>query len=327
MRWGSWEQINFIWLVPLFIVMFAWFGRQARKRLARFAPLALSQRLVSGQRRAGEKVKFVLLIVAVALVAVALARPQWGAKQMQVKRSGVDLMVALDTSYSMAAEDIPPNRLAKAKKEVEKLAQALGGNRVGLLVFAGDSVVECPLTTDVSTLKMFLGAVGYNAAMRGGTDITGAIQKAAAALALSNAKSKIIVLVTDGEDNEGAPLEAAKKAAAQGIRIYTVGLGSESGSPIPMRDEDGKLLGYKKDKAGQMVFTKLDTSMLRKIADATGGLFVSSSGGGLDISPVIDSIGKQEKSAIGESKFTIYEERFQIPLAAALLFLVLEWFI
>jgi len=327
MRWGSPEYIHLLWLLPLFIALFALFGRQARIRLSRFAPADLARRLITGRGRAGVGFKFAVFLAAVALLAVALARPQWGEKRVQAKRSGVDVMVALDTSYSMAAEDIPPNRLAKAKKEVEKLALALGGNRVGLLVFAGESAVECPLTTDVSTLRMFLAAVGYNAVSRGGTDISGAIRKSVAALQSSRAKSKIIVLVTDGGDNEGDPLDEAKKAAAQGVKIYTVGIGSGSGSPIPIRDEDGKLVGYKKDKSGQMVFTKLDDTILRAMAEETGGLFVSSSTGGLDISPVIESIEAQEKSAIGEAKFTMYEERFQIPLTVALLLLVVEWLI
>ncbi|MBI5177881.1 MAG: VWA domain-containing protein [Nitrospinae bacterium] len=323
MRWGAEQYLHLLWLAPGLLMLFIWFSRQGRARLDRFG--ASVPRLVTGERRGKGAFRLFLFLAAIALIAVTLARPQIGTKEVRMKRSGFDVMIALDTSYSMAAEDAAPNRLARAKKEVERITESLAGNRVGLLLFAGDSVVECPLTTDVSTMKMILSAVGYNAVSRGGTDISGAIRKSAAALRSSGTGAKVIVLLTDGEDLEGNPLEEAKKAAKDGVMIYAVGVGSKAGAPIPLRDEKGKLTGYKKDGNGQVVMTKQDDSALHAIAETTGGMFVSLQDG--DISPVIESILKQEKGEFGEQKSTVYEERFQIPLVVALVLLVVEFFI
>lgn len=325
MKWGAEEFLWLLWLPPLIAAGYAWFGSAARRRLGRFADPKLWGGIVrdahSGWRTAARPVIFLL---GVALLAVALARPQTGAHPVEVKRVGVDVMVALDTSYSMAAEDVAPNRLTMAKKEIERLSRALEGNRLGLVAFAGDSSVECPLTMDTDTFRMFLGSITYNTAAAGGTDIAGALRKAAAAMQSTEAKSRIIILITDGEDHEGDPLAAAKAAAGQGIKVYTVGIGGVQGTPIPLRGPQGELLGYKKDRAGNTVFTRLNDAVLRQMAAAGGGVYTAS-GGGLDISPVIAAIEKEEKGEIADTRFTVYEERFQIPLAMALGLFVVGW--
>ncbi len=325
MKWGAEGFLWLLWLLPLIGAGYAWSGTAARRRLRRFADSKLWGGIVrdarGGWRAAARPAAF---LFGVALLAVALARPQTGAHPVEVKRAGVDVMVALDTSYSMAAEDIAPNRLTMAKKEIERLSRALEGNRLGLVAFAGDSSVECPLTMDADTFRLFLGSVTYNAAAAGGTDIAGALRKASAAMQTTEAKSRIIVLITDGEDHEGDPVAAAKAAAAQGIKLYTVGIGGAQAVPIPLRGQRGELLGYKKDRAGNNVFTRLNDVVLRDMAAAGGGAYTAS-GGGLDISPVIDAIGKEEKGEITDTRFTIYEERFQSPLALALGFFMIGW--
>lgn len=325
MKWGAVEFLWLLWLLPLIAAGYAWSGMAARRRLRRFADPKLWGGIVrdarGGWRAAARPVLFLL---GAALLAVALGRPQTGAHPVEVKRVGVDVMVALDTSYSMAAEDVAPNRLAVAKREIERLSRALEGNRLGLVVFAGDSAVECPLTLDADTFRMFLGSVTYNAAAAGGTDIAGALRKASAAMQNSEAKSRIIVLITDGEDHEGDPLAAAKAAAAEGTKLHTIGIGGAQGAPIPLRGPRGELLGYKKDRAGNTVFTRLNDAALRGMAAAGGGAYTASAAG-LDIGPVIAAIGKEEKGAIADTHFTVYEERFQIPLSLALGFFAFSW--
>jgi Ca-activated chloride channel family protein len=317
-----------LWLLltlPLLIFLFAWLDRRAKIRLRRFAPPELLEKLAKTRNRESRRWKQAAFLAAIAFVLVALSRPQLGVESMEVKRTGVDIMIALDSSYSMAAEDIAPNRLAKAKKEIQRLADAFEGNRIGLLVFAGESAVECPLTFDTSTFKLFLNAIGLNSVRTGGTDISGAIRKGTASLTGTAAKSKALVIITDGEDNEGDPVKEAKEAAKEGIRIYTIGIGGGKPVPIPVRDDNGRLTGYKKDRRGEMVLTSLNSATLHDIALHTDALFVRSGSGGLDLQPVIKSINNLEKSDLTSTRFTSYVERFQIFLAVSLMFLFIEF--
>ncbi len=325
MRFGDPAMLNLLWLAPLLIILFYVFNKSAAKRLEKFASAGILPKLIKARTPAARRWKFSAFLGAVALLAFALARPQVGVEPMQVSRVGVDVMIALDTSLSMAAEDVAPSRLAKAKREIEKLAEALAGNRLGLLLFAGEAVVESPLTLDVSTFKLFLNSISLNSIPVGGTDISSAIRKSMEAFAGGSAKSKVVVLITDGEDHEGNPVELAKKAAEAGVTIFTVGMGTPKGSPIPIRGEDGSLRGYKKDKSGEMVITRQNPRTLHDIALYTDGIFVSANEGGLDMSPIIDAIKKMDKSDITSTRFTSYVERFQIFLLLALLILAVEW--
>lgn len=326
MKFGKPEILWLLFSLPLSILLFHWFARTARKRLERFASPELLTKLVKTKSMSARRWKLFFLITATACLITALARPQIGIEPMEVKRTGVDILFALDTSYSMAAEDVPPNRLAKAKMEIEKLADDFSGNRVGLLLFAGESAVECPLTWDVSTFKLFLSQASFNSVQIGGSDISGAIRKATASFKGSSTKSKVMVLITDGEDHTGNALAEAKKAAEKGVRIYTVGLGSNKNVPIPIRDEDGALLGYKKDRQGKMALTRMNDAELREIALSTSAVYASSSGNGrLNLEPLVESIRKLEKSDITSTRFASYVERFQLFLALCLLFLFAEW--
>ncbi|MFQ5431286.1 MAG: VWA domain-containing protein [Nitrospinota bacterium] len=325
MRFNNPELLWLLILPLLLLFMFAWLNRRAKARLERFAPERLITRLAKTRSNSRRGWKQITFTAAVVLLLLALARPQLGVEPREVKRTGVDIMIALDASYSMAAEDIAPSRLAKAKQEIGKLADAFEGNRIGLLVFAGESKIESPLTFDITTFKLFLGAVGLNSAGRGGTDLSGAIRKGAASLSGAAAKSRALVIITDGEDNVGDPLGEAKKAAAKGIRIYTIGIGSGSSVPIPIRDENGKLTGYKKDKNGNIVKSRLNSGPLRDIALHTDALYISSSAGNLDLAPIIESINKLEKSDIKSTRFTSYVERFQFFLAGTALLLFIEF--
>ena len=325
MRFNNPELLWLLTLLPLLLLLLAWLNRRAKRRLEHFAPEPLLAKLAKTRSNRLRNWKQITFISAFALLLLALARPQLGIEPMEVKRTGVDIMIALDGSFSMAAEDIGPNRLIKAKQEIGKLADAFEGNRIGLMVFAGESVIESPLTFDITTFKLFLGAVSLNTAQKGGTDLSGAIRKGTALLTGATAKSKALVILTDGEDNVGDPLSEAKKAALEGIRIYTIGIGSANGAPIPIRDEEGKLTGYKKDKSGNIVRSRLNGQELRDIALHTDALFIASSNGNLDLAPIIKSISNLEKSDITSTRFTSYVERFQLFLAGVALLLFIEF--
>lgn len=324
MKFGNPDFIYLLLVLPIFIFLYVWFNRNAARRLDGFAKAELLAKLVKDKNRIKKGWKFTAFFFILTALVIALARPQFGVEPIKIKRVGIDIMVVLDTSLSMAAEDIAPNRLAKAKKEVGKLAEAFAGNRIGLIVFSGDSAVECPLTLDVSTFNLFLNSISFNSVPVGGTDISGAMRKAVETLSVSSAKSKVIVLITDGEDHEGDPVAEAKKAAKDGIKIFTVGFGSEKGVPIPIHDENNRLTGYKKDRQGNMVLTRQNSAALEQIALYTDAVFVQSNQGATDISPIIASIQKLEKSAITSTSFTSYVDRFQIFLGIALVLLFIE---
>ncbi|MDH5543161.1 MAG: VWA domain-containing protein [Nitrospinota bacterium] len=323
-KFGSHEWLYLLAIVPLLVLLFWLFNKEFAKRLEKFADSSLLPKLLSGADRWKRFLKFALLMTSLTVLIVALARPQFGVEPKEVKRVGIDILVMLDISLSMAAEDVAPSRLAKAKKEIERLADTFAGNRVGLLVFAGSSGVECPLTLDISTFKMFLNSISFSSAPLSGTDISGAMKKGITLLEQSQSKSKVIVLITDGEDNEGNPAETAREAAKKKIRIYTVGLGSETGAPIPIKDNNGDLAGYKKDSSGNTVFTRQNSDALNEVANITDALFISSSGGVFNINPIIESIRALEKSDISSTKFTTYVDRFQWFLGIALILLAVE---
>ena len=257
---------------------------------------------------------------------LALSRPQIGTTLEIVKRSGLDIMIGVDISASMLAEDIKPNRLLKAKHAVSSFVDRLEGDRVGLIAFAGDSFVQCPLTVDYAAAKLLLDALNIDTISQSGTEISQAIEVAAASFNQEEDKYKVLVFFTDGEDHGKKPVEAARAAANQGIRIFCVGVGlPNQGTPIPLRQSNGKLQGYKHDRNGTPIVTKLEDALLREIVQLTGGNYYQATPGGAEIDRLLAALAAIEKREIEERQFTQYEDRFQYFLAFALLFLVWEF--
>ncbi len=257
---------------------------------------------------------------------LALSRPQIGTTLEIMKRSGLDIMVGLDISASMLAEDIRPNRLLKAKHAISSFIDRLEGDRVGLIAFAGDSFVQCPLTIDYAAAKLLLDALNIDTISQSGTEINQAIEIAASSFNQEEDKYKILLFFTDGEDHGKRAIEAAKAAAGQGIRIYCVGVGlPDQGTPIPLRQSNGEFRGYKHDRNGKPIVTKLEDAMLREIAQLTNGNYYQATPGEAEIDRLIAELAAIEKREIEERQFTQYEDRFQYFLAFALLFLVWEF--
>jgi len=325
MRFGNPEYFFFWLLLPVIIGFFIWAYQRKKAALKRFASLELIGKLTPSSGLSRQIVKWTLFCLFFFFLVLALVRPRFGAKMEMIERKGIDLMVALDISQSMLAEDIVPNRIDLAKHEIAKLIDMLKGDRVGIVVFAGESFVQCPLTLDYGAARMFLDAVSTGWVERQGTALADAIDKSREAFRSQARKHKVLLLITDGEDQEGDAVAAAKKAADEGIIIYTIGVGSESGVPIPIKRNSDNVV-YKKDRQGNLVMTKLNSMMLEKIAIEGKGSYFHA-GSNLELSRVITAIAAMEKKDLGASKVTTFEERYQFPLALALLLLLVEFFI
>ena len=257
---------------------------------------------------------------------LALSRPQIGTTLELVKRSGLDIMIGLDISASMLAEDIKPNRLLKAKHTISSLIDRLEGDRVGLIAFAGDSFVQCPLTIDYAATKLLLDALDVDTVSQSGTEISQAIEVATSSFNQEEDKYKVLLFFTDGEDHGKQAIETAKAVANQGIRIYCIGVGlPNQGAPIPLRHSNGELRGYKHDRNGTPIVTKLEDALLREIVRLTNGNYYQATPGGAEMDRLLAELAAIEKREIEERQFTRYEDRFQYFLGFALLFLVWEF--
>lgn len=325
MRFATPEYLHVLWLIPAFALIF-WQAARARRRGAdRFGERELVAKLSRSVSRWRQNAKLMMILLALTCLAVAVARPQIGTHAVPVKAEGIDLVFALDTSLSMLAEDIKPNRLTRAKHEMSALMDKLRGDRVGIVIFSGASFIQCPLTFDYSAAKMFLESVNTNSISVPGTALESAIRTALRAFENSPPNSaKVIVVLTDGESHDGDALKAAEDAEKAGVKIYAIGIGSEKGELIPLHDEQGNLSGYKKDRDGNVVMTKLDQLTLEKIAVLTNGQFYHVSSGGIELEKIYGEIANMAKTERETQLVMRYEEQYQYFVGAALLLLAAE---
>ncbi|MBU0758856.1 MAG: VWA domain-containing protein [Candidatus Omnitrophica bacterium] len=325
MHWGSPVYLNFLILLPVLAIFFIFAAARKRQAMKNFGDSVILEKLSSSKSLIKERWRRVLLISAVGFLIISLARPQIGTRLTMTRRQGVDVMIAIDTSLSMLTEDIKPNRLEKAKLEISSLIDKLKGDRVGILTFAGDSFVQCPLTLDYNAAKMFLGIIEVGMMPKPGTAIGEAIRTATESFIKKERKYKILILLTDGEDHETDPVQAAQDARKEGVIIYTIGIGTKSGEPIPVVDEEGRIIGHKKDKDGNVVLSKLDDAALQKIALVTNGKYYNATPGEFELDKIYDEISKMQRKELSNRLFTQYEDRFQYFLAIALAFLCIEF--
>jgi Ca-activated chloride channel homolog len=321
-----WRAPQLLWLlalVPLAAVFFVWALRRRRAALRRFAEARLLPALTPDLDERRHRWRAAMLVGAVGLLAVTLAGPKWGFHWEKVERRGVDLVVALDTSRSMLAEDVKPSRIERAKLAVEDLLKQLHGDRVGLVAFAGSAFVQCPLTLDYEAFAESLRAVTVGIIPRGGTSLAAAITSGIRAFEGHQGKHEALILITDGEDHDGRVEEAAKQAAALGIKIYTVGIGTTGGDLIPITVNGQQT--FLKNRQGEVVKSHMDAALLEKIAALTGGAYVHAEGAGFGLGKVYtDYIDNMEKRDLSTTIQRHFEQRFQWPLLAVLALLVLE---
>jgi Ca-activated chloride channel family protein len=324
MEFGHPQVLNGLYALPLAVLLFAYGARQRAAVLRRFTGERMTEALAPGRSWRRNLLKATLKTTALALLIVAAARPQFGTQLTKVHREGIDLVIALDTSLSMLAEDMKPNRLERAKQEIVDLIQGLKGDRVGIVAFAGDAFVLCPLTVDYSAALMFTKTADVDVVSQQGTALQGAIETSLALFKESSPSDKVIILVTDGESHEGDPVKLAREAKERGIRIYTIGIGNPAGELIPLRGTDGSIEGYKKDKSGQTVMTRLDERVLREVAGASGGQYLPATRDGLELKVLYRDISGLQRSAIEGEFVERKTDRFQWFIAAAFLLLVFE---
>jgi len=320
-------HIDFLYglaLIPVLIIAYWLVSRARAKARARFGHEAILERLAENASRSKRRAKFVLLLVVVALTVIGLANPQVGTRLEEVKQEGVDIFIALDVSLSMKAEDIKPNRLEKAKFEIRNLISRLGGDRIGLIVFAGEAYTQFPLTTDYSAADLFLDVVDVDVAPVPGTSIGAAIARAVESFDFKETTTKVIVIITDGENTDGDAFEAADEAAKKGVLIYTIGLGSPTGAPIPLYNAAGQQVDFKRDRSGGVVVTKLDEPSLERIAMTGSGKYFRGTNAQDELDEIYKNINALQKKEFGVKQFTDYEDRFQFFLLPALLLLILE---
>lgn len=315
------QYLLLLLLVPVFFALYAVGMRLRRSRLNKLGSPEQVEALMPSYSRAKGWVRISLFSLAFLFFVLGLSRPQIGAKLKEHKSKGVEIMICLDVSNSMLAEDYSPNRLERAKLAVSRVVDKLSGDRIGLIVFAGEPFVQLPITTDYISAKMFMGSISTESVPVQGTAVGAAINTAIKSFSVQSEKSRAIIVITDGENHEDDALEAAKQAADLGIRVYTIGIGSPEGKPIPM---NGSLL---KDNEGNIVVTRLDEQALRDIAQAGGGAYVRAGNSEFGLQPIVDNIKKMDQEEFSSVVFEEYDEQYMYFFGIALVFLVLSMLI
>ena len=331
------EHIEYLWLLlPLALLGVAWGYMTWRntRRLRRWADTQMFGRLIPDRSTSRPAVKMALTLTGTALLIVAIANPQFGTRLEKTKQSGSDIAICLDLSNSMMAEDIQPNRLERSKRVVSNLLATLGGDRVSLVAFAGESFIQMPLTGDYSATKLFLDDMSCDMISSQGTAIGSAIGKAMETLGYGDPdrqwdknKGRAIIVISDGENHEDDAIGAARNAAREGVRVCTIGMGLPDGAPIPEYDHQKRKSTYKRERGGSIVMTHLNEQMLRQIADAGDGVYTRASAASGGLGEIVDLINSLEKEEFGEAELGAFESRYQYPLAAALICLLAEMLI
>ncbi len=315
------QYLFLLLLIPFFFLGFWLHLKQQKERAARLGDSALVGALMSDISLSKGWLRVSLFSLAFFFFVLGLCRPQLGARLQEKESSGVEIMIALDVSNSMLAEDYSPNRLERAKLALSRLVDKLAGDRIGLVIFAGQSFVQLPITTDYVSAKAFLGTIEPGAVPVQGTATADALMTCARSFSTQSEKSRAIILISDGEDHEGNVLETAESIAEEGIRIYCIGVGSTQGVPIPM---NGDML---RDKEGNIVVTRLNETTLKEIAAAGGGEYVRAAAGEFGLNPIIENIRSIENSKFRSVVFEDFDEQYMYFFAIALALFVIEMLI
>lgn len=316
-----------IFLIIPMLLMRLKADREKRRQMAAFAGSRMGPLLFGKQSRIKGLMKFYLLVLAFVFMILGLADPQMGTRVENLKQTGIDAYILLDVSNSMNSSDIAPSRLENAKHEISGLISKLRGERLGLVLFAGEAFIQFPLTSDYSAANLFLSAVNTNSIPLQGTSIAQAIEQATESFKADDPHGKAIIIMTDGEDHEGSLDEALSRAKDKGIPIYCVGFGSPSGSPIPETDDSGNKIGYKKDKSGALILSRLDENTLKSISYNTGGKYFRATEEGAELDRIYDDFSRLNPREYGSTQVTDYEDRYYYFIWPALILLICEIFV
>ena len=324
-RFANPVYLYLLLLLPVIVALYIINLIRKRNALKRLGDVNLVSRLVPEMSRVRPPLKFLLQLIAFTAGIIMISRPQFGSKIEDVKKQGVEVIIALDVSNSMLAEDIQPDRLTRAKQAISRLVDDLDNDKIGLIVFAGDAYIQIPITTDYVSAKMFLSTISPNMVPKQGTAIGAAISLGMRSFSPGEGKSKAMIIITDGENHEDDPVKEAEEAAKAGIVIHTMGIGSTEGVPIPIMN-NGKR-DYLKDADGNTVITKLDEDILKKIALSTNGNYVRANNSNIGLDEIFSAIKKMKKQDLESTMFTEYNDQFQIFAAITLLMLLGDFII
>lgn len=322
-------HIDILWgllVIPVFVLLFLVVSRWKKKAVASLGDKNVVREMMPQVSFSRPWLKFIFFAVAYASLIVGMADPQLGSKTEEVKRKGADLMILLDVSNSMLAQDLAPNRLENAKQAIAQLIDKMHDDRIGIIVFAGQAYVQLPITTDYSAAKLFLNTINTSMVPTQGTAIGAAIDLGMQSFDFKNGTGKAMIIITDGENHEDNAVEAATQAKSRGVNINVVGVGSAEGAPIPIY-KDGQPAGYHTDSLGKPVVSKLNEDMGKDIAAAGSGVYVRANNSNSGLGIVMDQIGKIQRKTLDSKSFKDFEDRFQFFLAIALALLVVEFFI
>ena len=317
-RFANIEFLYLLILIPLLAAVLAFVSMRRKRLLARFGNVELLKTLMPDFSRSRQRLKAALYLVALTLLILAAARPQLGSKLREVKAEGVEMMLVVDVSNSMLAEDFEPNRLERTKYAIQKLFESLKQERVGLVAFAGEPKVQLPITSDYRMAQAFTRRLSTSLVAEQGTAIGRALELAMLSYSSQSERSRVMVLITDGENHVDDAIEAAEKAAAQGIKIYTIGIGTPEGAPIEI---DGEFV---RDEEGEMVVSKLGEQMLEQIAATTSAAYVRATKQSIGLEEIVKSINAMERTELTTMRYEEYNEQYQYLLGAALLLLLFD---
>ena len=308
-------------IIPAAIVLFIFAQMRRRRRLERFASSSLLAQLTPSASPARLRTKFVLYSLALVFLILAAARPQVGSKLREEHQKGIEMMLVVDVSNSMLAEDFEPNRLDRTKFAIDRVVESMKQDRIGVVAFAGEAQVQLPITSDYRMARAFARKLSPQLVRTQGTDLGAAIKLASMSFSSQSEGSRVMMLITDGENHESDALEAAQAAAEKGIAIYTIGIGTPEGAPVMIGGE------YLTDENGDMVVSKLDEKMLQEIASTTGGAYVRATKQSIGLKEIVDRLKELDESDLATTRFEAFDEQFQYPLVVALLLLLIEWLI
>lgn len=308
-------------IIPAAIVLFIFAQMHRRRRLERFASSSLLAQLTPSASPARLRTKFVLYSLALAFLILAAARPQVGSKLREEHQKGIEMMLVVDVSNSMLAEDFEPNRLDRTKFAIDRVVESMKQDRIGVVAFAGEAQVQLPITSDYRMARAFARKLSPQMVRTQGTDLGAAIKLATMSFSSQSEGSRVMILITDGENHESDALEAAQAAAEKGIAIYTIGIGTPEGAPVMIGGD------YLTDENGDMVVSKLDEKMLQEIASTTGGAYVRATKQSIGLKEIVDRLKELDESDLATTRFEAFDEQFQYPLVVALLLLLVEWLI
>jgi Ca-activated chloride channel family protein len=322
-RFENEKLLYLLILIPIFYLGYYIYVKNFKSRMQKFASLEILKQLIPLQSVSRPLIKFSFLMAVLLLLIIALARPQFGSKLKEAKREGIEIVIALDVSYSMMATDIAPNRLERSKQAISNLVSKMSDDKIGMIIFAGDAYTQLPITADYVSAKMFLSNISPDIVSKQGTAIGEAIELGIRSFTPDEESSKVIVVISDGENHEGDAIEAARKANEKGIVVYTIGMGSSRGSLIPAKGG----AGFIKDKQGNPVTSKMNPEMLNEIAMAGGGKYFTASNSNVGLTKLYAELGKLDKTEIQSQVYSEYNDQYSYFVGLAILLLIIELFI